>query len=258
MNIQEINKQLYQFDSIYKPETITSKPNLKQNDSFPQKLLNIKFRVLEKYIDKNKRLLNLGCGNGIHDIMLAPRVREIVGVDFSDRFLFYAKNLKKKKKLKNVNFIKSSFEKLKLKDNSFDIIFSFASIYHYAGSIELLYSEISRVISSRGLAILEVGNSNSLNHIVCNYSSGAKNSPHTINEHLREIEKSYEIIEHRSFQLSPMWSVRPLWLLPLNNIFLTKVLSININKKMIDEWLSSIPVIRNVAFRHFFVLKKKN
>lgn len=257
MNIKKINEDLYKKDPLYKPEGIVACPTNAFGGHFSEQQLNLKFATLDCFISKDKRLLDLGCGNGLHSIMLAPRVRSIVGVDFSQRFLDYADHLKKKDKIGNVSFVLSGFNSLNVKKSSIDVCFSFSAIYHYVDELGDLYSEIYRVLSPGGIAILDLGNSNSLNRIVCNHSECAKIASHTIGQHLREIEKGFDILERRSFQLLPMWSNRPLWLIPLNNKYLTRFLTINICGKMIDEWISSLPIVNRFAFRHLVVLRKK-
>jgi len=41
------------------------------------------------------------------------------------------------------------------------------------------------------------------------------------------------------------------------NRFMPSILKIQVAGKMLDEWISSLPIIRRCAFRHILVLKRK-
>jgi hypothetical protein len=65
------------------------------------------------------------------------------------------------------------------------------------------------------------------------------------------------IIEHRAFQLLPLWDAhRPNWLKPLLLPVWSKLMRIQIGGKILDEWTSSLPFIKYFAFRHIFICEK--
>ena len=121
---------------------------------------------------------------------------------------------------------------------------------------------MARVLKTGGKCILDLGNTHSLNAaVIKNYNQElgwAK--PFLIS--IRDMKKyihaaGMKIIEHRAFQVLPLWGAdRPkrlnLFLLP----FWTRLLSKQIRGKMIDEWISNTPIIKNFAFRHVFVCEK--
>jgi hypothetical protein len=49
----------------------------------------------------------------------------------------------------------------------------------------------------------------------------------------------------------------PKWLKPLLWSGWTRLLAKQINGKMLDEWISNLPVLKLFAFRHIFVCEKR-
>jgi hypothetical protein len=69
-------------------------------------------------------------------------------------------------------------------------------------------------------------------------------------------EAGFAIIEHRAFQILPLWGDRPKWLGPLLRPQCKWILQKQVRGKMLDEWISNLPVIKHLAFRHIFVSEK--
>ncbi|HEC92760.1 MAG TPA: class I SAM-dependent methyltransferase, partial [Candidatus Atribacteria bacterium] len=64
------------------------------------------YDLLKKYC-RNKKVLDYGCGNGIHSIFLARYAREVVAIDLSEKSLTNAKKLVEKKGLQQkIRFFK--------------------------------------------------------------------------------------------------------------------------------------------------------
>ena len=83
--------------------------------------------MIEKYIPKDSKILDLGCGAGRTTINLyKDGYKDIIGLDISDRFISYAKNYCKENNL-NIEFIHGDATKIDFaKDNSYDaVIFSY-------------------------------------------------------------------------------------------------------------------------------------
>jgi ubiquinone/menaquinone biosynthesis C-methylase UbiE len=82
---------------------------------------------LEKIIEfsgKNKIALDIGCADGRFTLSIAPRFKEVVGVDLSLEMLKSARRYQHSQKIKNVSFQAEDGEKTRFDDNSFDIIYS--------------------------------------------------------------------------------------------------------------------------------------
>ena len=108
---------------------------------------------------KNKTVLNIGSGTGSDTFPLAHKAQEIIGIDFSKEMIKQA-NLKNKHK--NVKFIEANINKMPFRDNTFDIAYSISTLY-YIKDLPKALKEIHRVLKPGGKALLEIGNSNSIN-----------------------------------------------------------------------------------------------
>jgi hypothetical protein len=64
------------------------------------------------------------------------------------------------------------------------------------------------------------------------------------------------IVEHRAFQLLPLWGDRPRWLYPILAPFWNRLMRKRVRGKMIDEHISNISFLKLLAFRHIFVCEK--
>lgn len=96
-------------------------------------------------IKKKFKVLDLGCGDGLNTHVLSQMgVRDVTGVDISDKLLKLAKKLNPKNK-----FLLSSAEKLPFKDNMFDIVLV-DSVFHHFMSYDKAISEIRRVLKQKG------------------------------------------------------------------------------------------------------------
>jgi ubiquinone/menaquinone biosynthesis C-methylase UbiE len=93
------------------------------------------------------RVLDLGCGSGWATRLLAPKGREIVGVDVSDEMVRQAQQASSN--FANVKFLQGSAEKIPCPDNSFDKMLSVESFYYYSDQ-EAALDEIFRVMAPNG------------------------------------------------------------------------------------------------------------
>ena len=64
------------------------------------------------------------------------------------------------------------------------------------------------------------------------------------------------VIEHRAFQILPLWAGRPRWLWPLLHPVWRKILGFRVAGRMFDELLCKLPMLRRIAFRHLLVCEK--
>lgn len=101
---------------------------------------------------RGKKILDYGCGNGVHSFWLADYGAEVIAIDLSEKSLEIAGQRAKKEKNGNkVKFLAMDCEKLAFPDNSFDIIFdggTFSSL-----DINKAYPELARVLKPSGFLI---------------------------------------------------------------------------------------------------------
>ena len=81
---------------------------------------------IEKYLSKEKSVLDIGSNCGFVVLYLSRFVRDVLGVEINPYLVNIAKDVKEFLEINNANFICSKFENLESKNN-FDIICSFAN-----------------------------------------------------------------------------------------------------------------------------------
>src|SRR3989338_8006117 len=119
------------------------------------------YKFCEKWLKENsngKKLLDYGCGNGVHSTLPAKNNAQVLAVDLSKESLKLAQKKAEQEKVSDkVKFKVMDCEKLDLPNNSFDIVFdggTFSSL-----ELEKGISEIARVLKPEGamLAIETLG-----------------------------------------------------------------------------------------------------
>lgn len=87
---------------------------------------------------KNKKVLDLGCGFGLHcQYAFEYGAASVVGVDISERMLAVAK----KKTAKDIKYICESIEVVKFPEHSFDVVIS-SLAFHYVKSFENIVKNV--------------------------------------------------------------------------------------------------------------------
>ena len=246
-------------EGVYSKETISHLPSQKDVD-YNDTLLKFRLDLVRQYA-AGSILLDVCCASGQHLLGFGESMQAGVGVDFSLPYLEKANENKKDHPNTTASFLCSDAKKIPNRSHYFDVAYSFSSL-HIVPDVQLAILEMARVLKTGGKCILDLGNMHSLNAaVIKNYNQElgwAK--PFLIS--IRDMKKyihaaGMKIIEHRAFQVLPLWGAnRPkrlkLFLLP----FWTRLLSKQISGKMIDEWISNTPIIKNFAFRHVFVCEK--
>lgn len=138
-----MNKNIKKWDTIYK--------NQKWDIEFPERTVQDFYRYHLPPKPKNFKILDVGCGHGVHSLYLQKKGFKVYGIDSSATALKLAKKrlgIKKKGILK-----KCSFEKISFPDNYFDGIISIGVLYY--GSYKQLkkgVEEIYRLLKPNSLA----------------------------------------------------------------------------------------------------------
>lgn len=119
----------------------------------PDQLLS--FRFCYELLAKNcagKKILDYGCGNGLHAPFLARLGNEVVGIDLSNFSLRIAEERARHENIAHkTTFMEMDCEKLEFSDNSFDVIFdggTFSSI-----DIQKAFPELARILNPGGALI---------------------------------------------------------------------------------------------------------
>lgn len=103
---------------------------------------------------KNKKVLDVACGEGYGVHLMASEALSVVGADIDNRTIEHAN---KKYSKDNVQFVQASGQFLPFADDNFDVVISFETIEHVAEQEKLL-EEIARVLTRTGLLIISTPN----------------------------------------------------------------------------------------------------
>ncbi len=98
-----------------------------------------------------KKILDLGCGPGRDAKHFTEQGYEVTGIDASEGQIKIAREY-----CPAANFVKGDMRKLPFPDNSFDGVFSCASILHMEKSqLPLVLNEIKRVLKDNGVVFIK-------------------------------------------------------------------------------------------------------
>ena len=112
-------------------------------------------KLLEEKVNENTRLIELGCGTSTSILPLHNKVRELIGVDFSEEALRISKLNAKKLEIKNIHFIRDDLAKSKLNSNEYDVVWSQGLIEHF-GNLEKALNEHIRICKNDGWIIISI------------------------------------------------------------------------------------------------------
>ncbi len=114
------------------------------------------FKELKKGVNfsKDDRILDLGCGSGLHSLLLGKKCKEITGIEVSEEAIAEANRKSKKLKIR-IKFIRSRIEEAQFDGESFDKIFSICVIEHISNYTEVL-KEVYRILKKQGQIIFSV------------------------------------------------------------------------------------------------------
>jgi SAM-dependent methyltransferase len=248
-------RRAYETEGIYSARTICRKT---QNGAreYVDELLSDKLDTVRKNIGPGL-IVDLCCGTGDHLFGLCGPVRPGLGLDFSIPYIASAKKVAEEAGLSTITFAVANATALPLPAESVGTLYSLSALYQVP-EIERVVTEVSRVLAPQGRAILDLGNSSSLNAISSrSYPELPRMTAIPINRMLELFEiDNLSVIEHRAFQILPLWAGRPRWLWPLLHPGWKRIMQKRLYGKMVDEWVSSAPVLKAFAFRHLIVVEK--
>jgi len=119
--------------------------------AFVTRFLDARGSLLELLADApdQVRVLDLGCGSGVHLAQLAPRCRRLVGADYSERMLRLAHGASRGA----AGLVLSDAHALPLRDASFDLVVSLG-LLDYVRSPPDVLRECRRVLAPGGRLVL--------------------------------------------------------------------------------------------------------
>ncbi|HEY8176698.1 MAG TPA: class I SAM-dependent methyltransferase [Gemmatimonadaceae bacterium] len=257
--VEAENRRKYSGEA-YDARTIC-RPASGDGDDYASRMLRLKLEMVARECPGDV-LVDLCCGAGEH-LESTSRGRALaVGVDFSVPFLRHAEERRRSREEEEqeggtIAFVCGNARSIPLADDSADALYSLSSLY-YMPKLDEIIGEIARVLRPGGRCVLDLGGKPSLNSIVCAAYPELAVSCHVPVGEMLDACRSHglEVIEHRRFQLLPMWGDRPWWLKPVLQPSWTRLLAIRVAGRMIDEWVSSLPIVRRFVFRHVLLCEK--
>ena len=107
------------------------------------------YSLIDLY-SRNKKLLEVGCGDGSETNKYLQYVKLYIGIDISSEGISKAlQNINKN--ISGVQYHVMNVEKTTFEDNSFDVITGMGILHHL--NLEKTYSELSRIIHNNGRII---------------------------------------------------------------------------------------------------------
>jgi ubiquinone/menaquinone biosynthesis C-methylase UbiE len=249
-------KVLFSKEGIYKTDSISCLPRA-ESTAYADVSLRKRLDLVRQFAHQ-ATVIDLCCATGQHLINFSDCMKIGIGVDFSLPYVQRAKDHKNMSGICNAEFICGDVKKLPFREACCDIAYSFSSLYVIPEVSQVIH-EISRVLRPGGKCVLDLGNLHSLNTIACKaYPELAQLyciPVATMKRFLREA--ALTTTKHRAFQILPLWADRPKWLKPLLWPGWTRLFAKQIKGRMLDEWISNLPVLKFFAFRHVFVCEKR-
>jgi ubiquinone/menaquinone biosynthesis C-methylase UbiE len=204
---------------------------------------------------KDKKVLDYGCGNGVHTVQIAKMGPEkVIGIDLSEKSLEIARERAVKENLEGrIEFLKMDCEKMEFPDKYFDIIFdggTFSSL-----DTKNAYPELERVLKKEGYLIgIETFGHNPFTNFKrrINKITGKRTgwaTEHIFKEkNLKEAERYFDKIEAYFFHLTS-WITFPFINLPGGKLLLKTF-------ELIDSVLLKLPFLRKYAFKIVFIFSQ--
>ncbi len=101
----------------------------------------------------DKKILNIGCGNGYFEFLIAKNAKEIIGIDIKEEDLLVARE--ECRNLENVNFTKANIIQDNFPENSSDIIVLFDVIEHLPKDSEpKALKKIHKILKHNGKIVI--------------------------------------------------------------------------------------------------------
>ena len=109
-----------------------------------------KYFSLIDWTEKPSKALDMGCGSGRWDVLVAPLVGDLVAADASAQALKVAR---RNVQAPNVTFIECTTENLPFRDGYFDLIFSLGVLHHLPDT-QLAIQTLARKLAPGGRLLL--------------------------------------------------------------------------------------------------------
>ena len=222
-------------------------------------------KVRTAYIDQychNGQVLDVGCGTGDYCRIAATSASHVTGIDYSARRIELARQRTIEQNIENVDYICSDLHFVDWKNQGpWDAVISYSALM-YIPRVQELMAHISARVNPGGTLILELGNRWSWNTVLCKFED--LNTYHFSVCGMKQMARNFdlELVDHRVFQFFALRSCRisiPLIGrgMALVHRGMRSLLSREVRGRALDEHISNLPLLRQLSYRHFLVLRKR-
>ncbi len=121
----------------------------------------IRNELLRKTVPRAIKVLDVGCRGGEVLFMLQEQIEHGIGIDISKEDVTYTEKERKKRNIKNLEFIQADAKELPFASGSFDVVLCLGDVLSYSNLYaeeNLALSEIVRVLTDDGLTVHECMN----------------------------------------------------------------------------------------------------
>lgn len=209
---------------------------------------------IRSHIKECEKVLDYGCGNGIHAVLPAKLGAKVTGIDLSQGSLAIARERVRRERVeKQTTFLLMDCEKMTFPDNVFDYIFdggTFSSL-----DLKKALPEITRVLKQDGaLLVIETLGHNPLTNIKrkINKLRGVRTGwavEHIFKmDDLKLMERYFDYIETHFFHLLSLFAF-PFLSIPGGIALLHSL-------EKIDSLLLKIPFLQKYAFKIVMICKE--
>jgi SAM-dependent methyltransferase len=249
-------RQVYEAGRLYQTDTICAHPD-HDSPEYVRRQLWEKIDMVRRHRQPGL-LVDLCCATGAHLREIAGPEDEALGVDFSAPFLERARADGAAAGLGHLRFALADAKALPLGEGAVATLYSFSALY-VIPDVETVIAEIARVLRPGGRCVLDLGNAHSLNTYCVKHYTEWPPSFHVPLPRILTMLARHElaILEHRAFQLLPLWAARPRHLWPLLHPVWKTIMAQRVRGRMLDEWISSAPLLRRFAFRHLIACERR-
>ena len=122
----------------------------------------ISIRLLKKYFNQHSVFCELGCGSSILLSYIAPLVKEVVGIDYSEKSIELSEEFFRQKNIINARFLIDDCRNLYIKEK-FDIIWSEGLIEHFTNPARVIAEHV-KIIKDNGHTVISAPHKYSLKY----------------------------------------------------------------------------------------------
>ncbi len=117
--------------------------------------------LIEKYISKDNKVLDIGCGSGVFTFIAAKKSASVTGLDGSSGMLKICEQKKAAEKVENVNFIECNIENItSVTTEKYDVVIC-SSVIEYLEHPEAFFKDVATILKPEGYFIFSLPNEQS-------------------------------------------------------------------------------------------------